>query len=87
MKKLIIVCAALTASAGFAATPAAPAPDTNATAGGGQAATPPAKDPNERICRNITQTSTRLGRQQECKTRAEWEAQARRNQGQLESRR
>ena len=83
MKKLLIACAALTASAAVAA---APAPGSATADAPAQASAAPEKDPNERICRNVVQTSTRLGRQQECKTRAEWEAQDRRNQKQVEGR-
>jgi len=72
MKTLIIALAALTATAGFAQETQAPATDTDGGVGTEQAAARPAKDPNERICRNIPQTSTRLGRKQECHTRAEW---------------
>jgi len=74
MKKLAIVTALLTASAGFAQAPAsAPAANPAPAQSGGAAS----EDPNERICRNIETTATRLGRARECKTRAEWAALAR----------
>jgi hypothetical protein len=82
MKKLIIAVAALSASAGIAATPA-----TDTAAPDAQTNARPAKDPNERICRNIPQTSTRLGRKQDCRTRAEWEAASQHTRDQMESRR
>ena len=87
MKTLIIALAALTATAGFAQETQAPATDTDGGVGTEQAAARPAKDPNERICRNIPQTSTRLGRKQECHTRAEWEAASQHTRNQMESRR
>lgn len=84
MKKLIIAFAALSATAGFAQ---APASETTTADTSAQPSTAPAKDPNERICRNIPQTSTRLGRKQECHTRAEWEAASQNTRNQMESRR
>jgi len=84
MKSLIIALAALTATAGVAETPAT---DSATAATPAQTAAAPAKDPNERICRNIESTSTRLGRVKECKTRAEWEAQSQHTRDQMESRR
>jgi hypothetical protein len=84
MKTLIIALAALTATAGFAQEPAA---ETAASGNAAQTSTAPAKDPNERICRNIPQTSTRLGRKQECHTRAEWEAASQHTRDQMDSRR
>ena len=73
MKKLIIMGALLTASAGFAQAPAAESGTTAAPA-----SAPAAKDPEEMICRNVESTSTRLGRVKDCRTRAAWEELARR---------
>ncbi len=86
MKKLIIVWAALAASAGLAQAPAADTTTSQAAPANTAAAE---KDPNEMICRNIEQTSTRLGRMRACKTRAEWaasERQVSRNVQQAQSR-
>ena len=83
MKKLIIALAALTATAGLSQEPANTATD-GASA---QSATAPEKDPNERICRNIPTSASRLGRVEECHIRAEWEALSRRAGDQPEVRR
>lgn len=37
----------------------------------------PSNSPNERVCRTITDTGSRLNRSRVCRTRAQWEQQRR----------
>jgi hypothetical protein len=66
MKKLVILSAILTSSAGWAQTP---------TSGGG--ANEGNLDPNETVCQAVAQTGSRLSRARVCMTRAQWAEQRR----------
>ena len=83
MKKWIIACAMLCASAGFAQEPASHPGSAQADSGSAEAAAQgdaaSGRESEEKICKSVVQTSTRLGRRKECKTRAEWEAETRRS--------
>jgi hypothetical protein len=37
----------------------------------------PTNDPNERVCRNIAETGSRLSHQRICRTRAQWDEERR----------
>lgn len=49
-----------------------------------QAQTRPPADPNERICRDIALTGSRMVSRRFCATRAEWEAREREDRDQTE---
>ena len=65
MKKLIVVSAILVATAGLAQT-TGPIVVTGAT-----------MSPNERVCRTVAETGSRLSRTRVCQTRAQWDQQRR----------
>lgn len=60
MKKIVFVCALLASGASWAQAP------TSDQAGGS------AVDPNEMVCRTVSSTESRLGRQRICMTRQQW---------------
>ena len=66
MKKMIILTAVLTSSAGWAQTP---------TSGGTRS--DGATDPNEMVCQAVQRTESRLARARVCMTRAQWAEQRR----------
>ena len=73
MKKIAILGALLVSSAAVAQN----SPSRSTTGGEGP-------DPNQRICRSMGETGSRLGGQRICMTRAEWEAQKRDTQTAIE---
>jgi len=73
MKKLAILGAVLVSSAAMAQT------NPSRSAGGGEG-----PDPNQRICRSMGETGSRLGGTRVCMTRAQWEAQQRDTQSSVE---
>jgi len=64
MKKLVFIGGLLISTAA-----AAQAPSNSEAAAG--------PDPNQRVCRNMGETGSRLSRSRVCLTRAEWEARRR----------
>ena len=64
MKRLLILAAALAASAGLAQPPASPP------------ATPDSHDPNEMVCQRVQMLGSRLNTGRMCMTRQQWERAA-----------
>ena len=73
MKKLAILGAVLISSVGLAQ---APSSSRSSNASG--------NNPNQRICRVIGETGSRLGSNRVCMTRAQWEAQRRETRQDIE---
>jgi TolA-binding protein len=67
MKRLVILAAALAASAGFAQPPASP-PAAGAT---------DSHDPNEKVCQRVQALGSRLTAGRVCMTRSQWEERRR----------
>jgi hypothetical protein len=68
----MIRTAFLLAMAAVVATPAA----AGAPASQDQAAAKPAKPEDKVVCRFVNSTGSRLGREKECKTRAQWDRES-----------